>query len=222
MRKMKRSGLLKSPLLFVAAMLLAAAMSQNTQASELAASGSYQLSFEDGYTKYVEFDARSEADGRATGSMTLTDEAAIAEQDVDGSGEPLNRSSSGLTLRMTFDGLAVNRNMAVMSGVVTDSNLENYIGRRVLLVVEDNGDGTEDKIAWGIYKPLDRTWTPSDAEQRDDQGWSLTWIATDEERRDDQGVQITRDAPIDCQTFPFASYEFTAPTRGAGNILVQS
>ena len=186
------------------------------------ASGAYQYSLEDGYTKYVEFDARSEGDGSATGSMTITDEAPIPENDVDGTGDPeLGGSRTGFTLRVNFDGMTIDRNLAVMSGTVRDSNINSYIGQRVLLIVEDNGDNGEDKLAWGVYKPSTRTWTPADAEVRDDNGASLTWTATDAERRDDVGIPSSRDESITCQSFPLSSYTFF-DARGAGNILVQA
>src|SRR3712207_8371342 len=50
-----------------------------------------------------------------------------------------------------FDGMRVSDNRAVISGTVRDSNVTGLIGRRVLLTVEDNGEGTRDRVTWGVY-----------------------------------------------------------------------
>ena len=101
--------------------------------------GSYQFSFEDGHTKYVEFDARTQAGGGATGQMFFSDEAEVTYQDVDGAGDP-QESYRGFYLKASFDGLVVVNNQAVASGTVSDSSIAALIGQRVLLTVEDNVD----------------------------------------------------------------------------------
>jgi hypothetical protein len=187
--------------------------------------GSFRYTLEDGLTKAIEFSARDNGDGSASGRITFSGPAEFPEQDVDADG---NGGFSGrledLQITAEIDGMAVERNRAVMSGVVTGSTLSDYIGQRVLLVVEDNGDGiarSGDKFSWGLYKPGDIRWIPSDAELREDNGWSLTWIATDAELRDDEGIQITRDWSRNCQSFPLSSYDFVEVTDGEGNIQVQ-
>jgi hypothetical protein len=185
------------------------------------ASGTYQFSQADGYTKYVEFDARALTGGGATGGMTFTDEAPILFLDVDGAGEQEERYE-GFYIRAEFDGLVVNSNQAVMSGTVTDSSIRSFVGQRVLLTVEDNGDNTRepDKLTWGIYSPVERGWTPSDAELERDPGVGMTWRATDAERKDDEGVNMPRDETISTQSFPLASYAFVDVERGSGDIRV--
>ncbi|HEX8493478.1 MAG TPA: hypothetical protein VF658_11590 [Pyrinomonadaceae bacterium] len=204
----------------LALLLLSFAAQQSATAQT--ASGNFQLSLEDGYTRYLEFDARTQTDGSATGQMTFSDEAPLSEQDPDG--EPGREPSASLYVKAEFDGLVVNGNMAVMSGTVRDSNFMSYIGKRVLLVVEDNGDNREtpDKITWGIYKLTERGWTPADAELEDDNGAKLRWIATDAEREDDKGIPSHPSEAIDCQTFPLSAYAYVETERWAGDIRVGS
>ena len=196
------------------------------QPSGGSAEGSFRFSLEDGLTKSIEFSATANGDGTATGRVTFSGPAEIPDQDVDFNG---NGGFSGrienLSIEAEFDGMVVERNRAVMSGVVTGSTLGDYIGQRVLLVVEDNGAGIEDregdKFTWGIYKPAEEGWIPSDADLREDDGWSMTWIATDADRRDDEGYQITRNWSLNCQTFPLGTYDFGDFTEGSGDIQVR-
>lgn len=210
----------------LALLLLGFAAPQLTtaQTAGQSAKGSYQFSFEDGYTKYTEFDATTQADGSTVGSMYLSDEATVSYQDVDGTGDPsLQEKYEGYSVKASFDGLVVDKNQAVMSGTITDSNIRDLIGQRVLLTVEDNGDNTRvsDKLTWGFYKPVERNWKASDGELKDDPGVGLRWIATDSERRDDVGVQMPRDETITTQSFPVSSYSFVDVEKGTGDILVQ-
>jgi hypothetical protein len=207
---------------FFALFLLSFATPSLTSAQTTAASGTYKFSFEDGSTKYVEFDARTQADGSTVGQMFLSDEATLSYQDVDGADDSRD-SYNGFYVKADFDGLTVNNNQAVMSGIVRDSSVQDLVGRRVLLTVEDNGDNTRvpDKVTWGLYKPVERNWTPSDAELREDPGVGLRWTATDAERRDDAGIEMPRDESINTKTFPIATYAFVDTENGAGDIRVQ-
>ena len=186
------------------------------------ASGAYQFTFGDKYLKYVEFSAQTQEDGSATGSMLLTDEAPLFYQDVDGTGDP-EQGYDGFYIKAEFDGLVVDRNRAVMSGTVGDSSIKELIGQRVLLTVEDNGDNSKepDRLTWGVYNPIKRDWTPSDAELEKDPGVGLRWWATDAEVEDDKGYQMPRDESINTQTFPSGSYEFADTSDAAGDLVVQ-
>jgi hypothetical protein len=190
------------------------------QTSGESARGTYQFSLEDGTLKYVEFDAVNQ--GSTVGSMFYSDEDTIVYTDVDGTGDPENKYA-GATLKINFDGLTVDKNQAVMSGTVEDSNVREEIGKRVLLTVEDNGDNTRvpDRLTWGFYKPVVRTWTPSDAEWKDDPGVGMRWLATDAERRDDPGIVMPRSETIDNKSFPISSYNFADIAKGSGDITVQ-
>jgi hypothetical protein len=202
----------------------AAPKSVKAQTPGQSASGTYQFSFEDGYTKYAEFDAKTQPDNSTAGQLFYSDEAKVTYQDVDGTGDPaLTGTYSGVYIKADFDGLVVvNKNQAVMSGTVKDSSIRSVIGQRVLLTVEDNGDNTKvpDHLTWGLYTPVVRGWIPTDAERRNDDGASLRWVATDAERKDDVGVAMPRNEAIGTQSFPVSAYTFDDVARGAGDIVV--
>lgn len=212
----------------ILALALLSFITQSSTAAQTggsAADGSIRYSLEDGLIKNIEFSAVANSDGSATGRMTFSGPAEFPDQDVDGTGRAsFSGRLENLSIQAEFDAMMVERNRAVMSGVVTGSTLGDYIGQRVLLVVEDNGDGIGergDKFTLGLYKPAEEGWLPADADLREDAGWGLTWIATDAERREDEGVQITRNWVLNCQSFPLSSYDFTDATQGDGNIQVQ-
>lgn len=192
-------------------------------ASAQAAAGSYKFAFQDGAAKTLEFDARKDANGSTVGQMYLTDEATLVIRDVDGAGDPTGKYP-GYNIKATFDDLVVNKNVAVMSGTITDSSVRELIGKRVLLTVEDNGDNTRipDKVTWGIYNPVTRNWKPTDAERKEDEGAGLRWWATDAERRDDVGYAMPRDESTTTGSFPMASYAFADLASQSGDIRVAS
>jgi len=211
---MKTSRLILTIALLVAACGAAAAQT---------AGGSYQFALEDGRTKYVEFDARAQATGGASGRMFFSDDAPITEQDTDGVGDPVE-THPGFYFSAEFDDMQVSDNKAVISGTVRDSSITSLIGRRVLLTVEDNGSNNSrepDRVTWGVYADAQRGWTPSDAELREDPGVGMTWTATDAERREDPGVRMPLDDSVGVHTFPVASYEFFLTATGAGDIVVR-
>jgi hypothetical protein len=210
----------------LALFLLSFATSQlaMAQTAGQSAKGTYQFSFDDGYTKYTEFDAATQPDGSTTGSMFYSDEATVSYQDVDGTGDPsLKDRYAGFSIKVEFDGLTADKNQAVMSGTVMDSGIRDLIGQRVLLTVEDNGVNGRipDQLTWGIYKPVVRDWTPSDAELKVDPGVGMRWVATDAERPDDKGVTMPRSTAINAQSFPVSSYNFADVSKGAGDLIVQ-
>jgi hypothetical protein len=214
MRTLRFTTMLALVLTFFAAAQTARAAS--------AAAGSYQFTLTgDKYLKYVEFEASTQADGSASGFIYMTDEAVITLQDVDGSGESKEKFV-GYNFKADVDGLIVTENKAVLSATIRDASNQAFIGQRVLLTVEDNGDNTRvpDRLTWGVYKPIDRRWIPSDAELKDDPGVGLRWWATDAERRDDVGYQMPRDEKVSTQTFPLATYGFVDASDGAGDIRV--
>lgn len=185
------------------------------------ASGSFQFTLEDGAARFLEFNAREQNKGSVVGEMTFSDPAAIVVPDPDASEAP---DTQGALVRASFDCLKISGNRAVMSGVISESNILNAIGLRVLLVVEDNGEGVNalnDKLTWGIYQPPSSGWVPKDSERDDDNGASLTWIATDFERTDDAGVPSNQSRIVGCQSFSLAAYDFTAIKHGGGNLQVQ-
>lgn len=203
----------------LALLVMGCALSQTAAAQS--AAGSYQFTLTgDKYLKYVEFDAQTLSDGSAVGSIYLTDEAVITIQDVDGTGE--KDRYVGYNLKAEVDGLIVDKNKAVISATISTSSVLAFVGQRVLLTVEDNGDNTRvlDKLTWGVYRPIKRDWVASDAERKEDPGVGLTWWATDAERRDDVGYKMPREETFDTRTFPMAAYGFVDASNTSGDIRV--
>jgi hypothetical protein len=201
-----------------------ASMAAGAQISGPSASGTYRFVLEDDFSKSVEFNATTDERGFTTGQMTFRDEAGVSEQDPDGIVDEKEGSPSPFYMMAILDTLTIDRNRAVMGGTVADSNIQSYIGKWVQLVVEDNGDGSEDKLTWCFCKPEEGGWVPADAELREDQGAWSQWWATDAEREDDKGVQSTNIIPgknTSCKVFPLSSYPFADVRNGEGQIQVQ-
>lgn len=190
------------------------------------AAGKYKFIFEDEAVKAFEFDAKSDERGTTTGSLFFTDETKTFYIDVDGTGEPPKDEQGPFFMKAEFDAMTIEKNRAVINGVIRDSSHRSYIGKFVQLVVEDN-DGVEvqDKFVWTICEPFQGGWIPVDAEDPKDQGAFLSWWATDAERRDDVGIP-SRPA-LDgnfksCQTHSLQGYEFAEFLKGDGAITVSS
>jgi hypothetical protein len=207
--------------------LPAAPRAASAQTGGPSAGGRLKLTSENGLTKRLEFEAAADTDGKATGKMILGGPEEIPEQDVDGAG---TRAFSGrledLSVEAEFDGMVVEGNRAVLSGVVTACSLGEYIGRRLLLVVEDNGDGSsekaQDKVMWGFYESPEATWTPTDAELEKDEGALMSWVATDFEREDDKGIQMPKKGEgVSARSFPLSAHDFAEVKYTDGDILVR-
>ena len=207
-------------LLTLTLMIFAAA--QTTRAAT--ASGSYQFTLAgEKELKYVEFSAEGDGSGKASGSIYFSDEAIITLLDVDGTGENEGRIP-GYTIKADVDGLIVTENQAIVSATIRDSSVQEFIGQRVLLTVQDNGQDPRrpDMVTWGLYKPINRDWIPSDAEWKEDPGVGLRWWATDLEQKGDVGYQMPRDETLGAHTFPLASYIYADVDNAAGDIRVTS
>jgi hypothetical protein len=157
----------------------------------------------------------------ASGRMTFTGSFDRTQKGDEDTGPSIDY----LEITVSLDCHRVERNAAATTGVVSSSNDPDYLGARVLLAVEDNGDDDKehpDRFTWGLYKQTkDPEWTPSDAELKDDRGAFMTWWATDAEREDDKGVDSKRSTKVDCQSFSFENYEFEAIAAGTGGIVVK-
>ena len=180
--------------------------------------GEFSFSLGDGDARLVQFHARKNSDGSTNGELTYSDPTALPESE-EGLG------ANGLFAKANIDCLVVKGNKAVMSGEITETSVGDYLGNRILLVVEDNGEGKKaadlDKLAWGVYRVVNPTWVPQDAEIPGDQGALLEWLATDFEREDDVPVPARLSRSVGCQSFSLSSYSFEEAQHGAGNIQVK-
>jgi len=171
----------------------------------------------------IEFSAKGQAGGRASGDLALTEPIALPDQDVDGAGEPEVKEPA-LSLRVSIDCLKVERNRAVLGGQVRDSNVPSYVGRRMLLTVEDNAEAEKpapDRYTFGFYRATLPTWVPSDAELKFDSGAGMMWTATDAERDDDKGISSQPHEQGQCEGLPLASYELEELPKDGGDIQVK-
>ena len=185
------------------------------------ATGNFQFSLEDGQPRYLDFNAREQNKGTVVGEMTFSDPSVVPVGDPDATD---GGGTAGALIRAKFDCLKITGNRAVMGGVISESNILSAVGLRVLLVVEDNGEGVNalnDKLTWGIYTPQGTGWIPKDGEREDDNGASLSWIAKDFERPDDVGIPSNQSKTVGCESFSLAAYSFVDVVHGGGNIQVQ-
>jgi hypothetical protein len=205
-----------------ALLVMTAAVSLSAQNSGPSSNGDFQFALE-GANGSIQYNARQHG-ASASGEITFNGNADISGEDVDGDGSG-NSGNTGVTFTVTVDCLRVQGKHAAMSGLVTSASASVYNGIRVLLAVEDGGEGknaTRDRFTWGVYRSTAQTWVPEDAEVPGDNGAFLTWIATDAERDDDVGVPSSAaNGPVDCKSFPFGSYAFEEVALGGGNIQVR-
>jgi hypothetical protein len=190
-----------------------------------AANGKFKFFMEDELLKSFEFDAVSSERGGATGFMQFTDEAIILFQDVDGTGDIPKEEPVPFSMKADFETMTIEKNRAVINGVVRDSSYRSYIGKFVQLVVEDN-DGVDvpDKFVWSFCQPEPGGWIPQDAEDPNDRGAFLSWWATDAERKDDVGIPSPNLIPgtlKSCKVYPPRVYEFAPIFKGDGVITIK-
>ena len=190
-----------------------------------AASGRFKFFMEDELLKAFEFDASSDERGGATGFMQFTDDAKIVFQDVDGTGDIPRDEPVPFSMKADFETMTIEKNRAVINGVVRDSSYRSYVGKFVQLVIEDN-DGVEvpDKFVWSFCQPEPGGWIPQDAEVPGDRGAFLSWWATDAERKDDVGIPSANLIPgslKSCKVYPLRAYEFAPVLKGDGVITIK-
>jgi len=91
---------------------------------------------------HFDFNAIKHIDGSITGHLSLRDPEEAPNQDVDGTGElGLGELSDGADLTADVDSLKINGNRAAISGVITRATVPRYVGLRIILTVEDTGEG---------------------------------------------------------------------------------
>jgi len=158
------------------------------------------------------------------GSGTVYFHGPVKVSDTDEEGAPRRKAAvSELTLKVDVDCVRINKNRATMSGVVRDSNLDAYLGRRFLLVVEDNASPANPKFTWGLYRTPDMKWTPSDTESSaEDEKSPKTWVASDSERDDDEGVKVNEPgAESECRSLLLSVESLIEIPAGGGTVRVQ-
>jgi hypothetical protein len=216
---MKITALAAIASLFIISLAMPQSASAQTGPS---ASGSYTFVLEDEFTKKLEFQAVTDERGTTTGQMTFRDDAGSVELDPDGGVEP-PKGLPQFYMTADLDSLTVVDNRALMGGTIRDSSNRDYIGRWVQLVVEDNGEGSSDKMSWRFCTPQPGGWVPSDAENPHDEGAWWHWWATDAEQKDDIGIDSPNVMPgiaHSCYVAPVTAYDFPN-ARGEGDIQVQ-
>ena len=184
--------------------------------------GAFRVDTDKG-ARTIEFNATGLSAGMATGDLALTEPLALPDQDVDGAGEPEIKETT-LSLRVAVDCMKADRNRAVFGGQIRESNVQSYVGRRMLLTVEDNAEAEKpepDRYTFGFYRSTLPTWLPSDAELKYDPGVGMIWIATDAERDDDKGISSQPREQGDCEGFSLSSYELEELPKESGDIQVK-
>lgn len=200
---------------------------QSTAQTQQTAEGRFSFTTEDDVMRYIEFSAAGDGSGKGSGSMIFNDTSKVPDDDNDGDPPPRPPASpSEFYIKAEFDGVMVEKNRAVMSGVVRESSHKSYVGRWVQLVVEDNAENRElsDRLSWRLCRPEPGGWVPSDAERKDDRGAYMSWWATDAERKDDVGIPSKNLMPGEmksCQPYTISAYEFVNPYKWEGDIVVR-
>jgi hypothetical protein len=142
--------LLTTPLLLLPAILPPGALAQGRVGSQ--AAGQADLVAGDGAAT-VSFSAVAQGDGTARGYIDFRDPTPQLNQDVDGSGDPaLADAPSGVTLHAEVNCLALVGTTAIVGGEVTSAEPDRYVGKQILLFVEDSGRA-RGGFTWGFYEP---------------------------------------------------------------------
>lgn len=187
------------------------------------ASGSFQVLVYDGKTQEITFNATVSRDGTASGEITLREISKLSEPKV-AAAQSTNGESPAFYAKAVCDCLVVKGIEALIVGTITEASRENYVGRHLLLVVQDGDSITpplRDKLTFGFYRSITKGWIATDGERSaDEQIQAPTWIATDAERPDDIGVLSQKSEEITCESFPISAASFLDSRYGKGKIQV--
>ena len=187
-------------------------------------SGTFQISSDVGPTQYLEFYARIEKDGNTTGETVFIDSPSSSDPKVVNAESSQSDSATAFFAKAEFDCMVINGNKAVMSGRVTSSSLEQYIGRAFVLAVQDGDNSNpprKDKLTFGFYRQTAKGWLPLDSERSEEGTGPMAWITQDSERADDTPVLGPKSGPVGCQSFPISSFSFVDEQQGRGSIQVR-
>jgi len=155
--------------------------------------------------KNVDFNAVGGLRGSGTGNIVFAGPVDLpADEDHPNA---VKGHVDNFTLHVDIDCVNISGNRASVSGIVKQSSVDSYVGQRLMLAVEDNG-AAGSRFTWGTYNATPISWTPSDAERPGDAGWAFSWYANDFERPSDTPVMNKRAAPVNCQSFSLASFDW--------------
>lgn len=189
-----------------------------------AANGSFQLSFENGVSWQIQFDAKLWSDGNTTGEIAFHDaNTAVVDHGKSSIQSEEAEAPRSFYAKATCDCLLIDGVEAVLGGTVTEASHKNFIGRRVLIAVQDGDSLTprlRDKFTFGFYRTTYKSWIATDGERPDDNGSVPGWLATDAERPDDLGILSHKSDEITCNSFPLSSHSFIGSKQGQGKIHV--
>jgi hypothetical protein len=150
MKQVSVAILLTTSLLLLAGILPPGALAQGRVGSQ--AAGYADLVAGAGAAT-VSFSAVIQGDGTALGYIDFRDPTPLLNQDVDGSADPaLADASWGMTLHAEVNCLAVAETTAIVGGEVTSAEPARYVGKQMLLFVEDSGRA-RGGFTWGFYEP---------------------------------------------------------------------
>jgi len=188
--------------------------------AQTSAQGSFNFKGTEGL-QTIDFDAVG-SERSADGYFTLAGPTLVSDGDLDQEDPKQTVLVPDFTMKVAVDCMSVLGTRVTMGGTISDSNVRSMIGRVATLTVEDNDLNPKDptdRFSFGSYWEKDISWFPSDAEVKDDAGWTMSWWATDAERKDDVGYMISRARQVNCRSFPVATYDL-API-GEGRITVK-
>lgn len=183
--------------------------------AQTAAQGTFNFKGAEGL-QTIDFDATGD-DRSAQGFFTLAGPTLVTDGDPDQENPEQSVLVKDFTMKVSVDCMSTLGTRVTMGGTVSDSNVRAMIGRVAMLTVEDNDLNEKDPIdrfSFGSYWQKDISWFPTDAEQKDDAGWTMSWWATDAERKDDVGYMTTRTRQVNCHTFPVATYDLDPIAEG--------
>jgi hypothetical protein len=170
---------------------------------------------------HFNFNAVTHKDGSVSGHLSLRDPEEAPDQDVDGTGE-LGQEGllDGVDLTADVDSINVSGNRAALSGVIRNASVARYVGLRIIITVEDSGEGNgePDKITWGFYQRVTSRLV-ADAENPDAGAFPVgeRFLASDFENPG-AGAFLVGEGDSDSQSFPLSSYSLT--NTEDGNIQV--
>lgn len=185
------------------------------------ASGNFQISLEDGKSRDIIFNARLASDGSTTGEITFRDGLSASEPKA--AADNASEAAPPFYAKAVCDCLVVEGIQAVMGGIITEASLKEYVGRRVLLVVQDGDSITpplRDRLTFGFYRTTAKRWVATDGERPEEQIQQGGWVAKDAERSDDSGTISQTSEEVTCKTFPSSLHSFIAAKLGKGKIQV--